>query len=542
VNVLRRVLRRSDLAALGFTAVALAIYVLSNPLRANIYNHFVWQAEAFLAGRFAIPWPVFTGGGTGFGNSYFLDVMPLASMPGFGLVPYPPLPAVLLLPIVAVLGQRTDAALLAAFLGAINVGLAWRVAARVTPDRGAAVAGTILYGFGTVAWYAAMLGSTWFLAHVVASTALLLSIAIAIEGDRRSGMQPLTGVARMIHPRQFGAGLVFGLAALARLTTIFGAPFFVLVGSGRSARRRALSAGIGAALPAAVLVAYNLASTGEPFHPAYEYAYRTESAPRPELAHPEWNAEDPRYVPQNLGIMFASLPVVRPECWQTPLDPLCPLVQPDPLGMSILLTSPAYVLIGGLLFARRRRPERLDAPVAAGPPGSVGRWELDPAALAAEAGSAADPGAAGFGATFAGASARSFHTENRPETTAGLDTPGSIWPRSLTTTGPRVTEPPSLGPHASDSTVPAARARFERRLAAGAALATVCIALVNLAHFSQGWVQFGYRFSNDFAPFALVLVTLGIARIGVGALTVLLVALSVIVNAWGVYWGVVLRW
>ena len=42
----------------------------------------------------------------------------------------------------------------------------------------------------------------------------------------------------------------------------------------------------------------------------------------------------------------------------------------------------------------------------------------------------------------------------------------------------------------------------------------VLIALVNLMHFSQGWVQFGYRFSNDFAPFALVLVALGIAAPG----------------------------
>ena len=34
--------------------------------------------------------------------------------------------------------------------------------------------------------------------------------------------------------------------------------------------------------------------------------------------------------------------------------------------------------------------------------------------------------------------------------------------------------------------------------------------LVNLMHFSQGWVQFGYRFSLDAAPFALVLVALGL--------------------------------
>jgi hypothetical protein len=74
----------------------------------------------------------------------------------------------------------------------------------------------------------------------------------------------------------------------------------------------------------------------------------------------------------------------------------------------------------------------------------------------------------------------------------------------------------------------------------------VSIAILNLMHFSQGWVQFGYRFSNDFAPFALVLVTLGIAwlsRRSAGlALAAVLVAVSVVVNAWGVYWGVVLGW
>ena len=46
---------------------------------------------------------------------------------------------------------------------------------------------------------------------------------------------------------------------------------------------------------------------------------------------------------------------------------------------------------------------------------------------------------------------------------------------------------------------------------AGAGLAVLAIALADLAHFSQGWVQFGYRFSNDFAPFAIILVALGIA-------------------------------
>ena len=36
------------------------------------------------------------------------------------------------------------------------------------------------------------------------------------------------------------------------------------------------------------------------------------------------------------------------------------------------------------------------------------------------------------------------------------------------------------------------------RLVTGSALAILVITFVNLMHFSQGWVQFGYRFSLDF--------------------------------------------
>ena len=57
-------------------------------------------------------------------------------------------------------------------------------------------------------------------------------------------------------------------------------------------------------------------------------------------------------------------------------------------------------------------------------------------------------------------------------------------------------------------------ARFGRnRLITGATIAVVLIAFVNLMHFSQGWVQFGYRFSNDAAPFALLLVAVGMQRL-----------------------------
>jgi hypothetical protein len=126
------------------------------------------------------------------------------------------------------------------------------------------------------------------------------------------------------------------------------------------------------------------------------------------------------------------------------------------------------------------------------------------------------------------------------------------------------------------------------RLVTGATLAVLIVAFVNLMHFSQGWVQFGYRFALDFAPWALLLVAIGLERVarrtdeagGVAAsvpgptwpgetppdtvaatpdgsaggisaragawalvaLGVVLVAASVAVNLWGVVWGDVLGW
>jgi hypothetical protein len=427
---------------IGFAlfAIALVVYIGSNTARADWYDHFVWQADAFLNGRAAIEYPVTSGLHQ---NGYFQDVLPIAGT-GLAQIPFPPLPAIVLLPFVAVFGLGTNASMVAAVLGALNVALCWAMLLGVTPSRGAALLATVFYGFGTVAWYAAMLGSTWFLAHVVASTFLFLAIATAVRADPDLGgrvAQHGRGLGR-----QFVAGLLFGTAALARLTALFGAPFFVFVGGGGSWLRRAVGAGAAALIPVLLLLGYNLTTTGAVFHPAYEHLYEVEYRPRPELVNPAWGIEDPRYIPQNAGIMLAWPPdrplLMDPDCADAEVSGLgllfdrdCPLLRPDPLGMSILLTSPAYLLM-----------------------------------------------------------------------------------------------------------LPALLLSWRRRIVAGAALAILSIALVDLMHFSQGWVQFGYRFSNDFAPFAMVLVALGIARLGVGWISVGLVALSILVNAWGVYWGVTLGW
>jgi hypothetical protein len=438
---LEATLQRIDPAwvSLALFVLALLVYVGSNPARPDFYDHFVWQADAFLAGRSEIAYPVSEGP---YRNDYFQDVLPTG--PGRGQIPFPPLPAIILLPFVAVFGLGTNGAAVAAVLGALNVVLCWVMLLGVTPRRSAALLGTVFYGFGTVAWYAAMLGTTWFLAHVVASTFLFIAIATAVRADH-AAVLAASARGRQAVGRQFAAGVAFGLAGLARLTALFGAPFFVFVGGGGGWIRRAVSAGVGSVIPVLFLLLYNVVSTGHVFHPAYEYLYQNEYRPQPELVNPDWGIEDPRYVPQNAGILFLNMPLspllLDPACKGAPIEPDalfepdCPLLQPDPLGMSILLTSPGYLLMLPVLLR--------------------------------------------------------------------------LW---------------------------------RRRLVAGAALAVLAIVLIDLMHFSQGWVQFGYRFSNDFAPFATILVTLGIARLGVGWISLGLVAASVLVNAWGVWWGVTLGW
>ena len=53
------------------------VYALSNPEHYNQYNHFVWQADAFLHGRAWIPYPEAATATTP-GNEYFQDVYPAA--------------------------------------------------------------------------------------------------------------------------------------------------------------------------------------------------------------------------------------------------------------------------------------------------------------------------------------------------------------------------------------------------------------------------------------------------------------------------------
>ncbi len=473
--------RRLDVAVGVLLAiVALGIYLATQGDR--FYDHFVWQASAFLEGQAAIRYPV-DGTATSLGNAFFQDVLPVASSDGVprGLIPFPPLPALILVPFVATFGLSVDDQTIFTTLAAVDVAICWWMIGRLRIQPIARLATTVFFAFGTVFWYTAQLATTWYQAHIVAVGLAMLAVGLAIGNDSAAepdepGLDgdpgaPTDGPSSAAAPRpaahrfavdrrQFVVGLLFGLAATARLTTLVAAPFFILVGPGGSWWRRGWSAGIGAAIPVGALLAYNVVVTGQVFHPAYDHLYQLEARAYVALDyHPEWSAEDPRYLAQNQRIMFLSTPEILPDRLQDTLgtideplctepsaqrglfDPDCPLALPRDVGMSILLTSPAFLVM-----------------------------------------------------------------------------------------------------------IPILRRYGRSRLVTGAALAVVLVVLLDLMHFSQGWVQFGYRFSNDAVPFALPLVALGLDRMAAGTrrwampVAMALVVISIAVNAWGVVWANRLGW
>ena len=66
----------------GIVALMLVVYVTTNPHRYNLYNHFVWQASAYLEGETSIRYPVPDAGDGTPHNEYFNDVEPVLDPDG----------------------------------------------------------------------------------------------------------------------------------------------------------------------------------------------------------------------------------------------------------------------------------------------------------------------------------------------------------------------------------------------------------------------------------------------------------------------------
>jgi len=182
---------------------SLAAYALSSDgllAHQSLAPHFVYQADAFLHGQLALSVP----------RPPNLNDWVLRD--GRWYVSFPPFPALLMVPFVALFGLSFNDVTFTLFFSAANVALLYRLLRRIQPDRAGweHVAFALIYGFGTLAWSCGIRGEVWYTAETVGVTLSLLYLHAAL-GAR--------------HP--ILAGLAVACAAITRAPLAFSAVFFL---------------------------------------------------------------------------------------------------------------------------------------------------------------------------------------------------------------------------------------------------------------------------------------------------------------------------
>lgn len=149
-----------------FTVIALVSHLRSTP-----YNNYVVLADAFLHGRPWINGPIPGIDALLYGGKHYVIEAPL--------------PAILLLPLVALQGLSANQTLLATILAGVAIGTAWEIGRHL---RVPLITRTYACGFlllGTSLFWCAMLGTVWLIAHVCAVTFTLAAL-LEFQGKRRA--------------------------------------------------------------------------------------------------------------------------------------------------------------------------------------------------------------------------------------------------------------------------------------------------------------------------------------------------------------------
>ena len=635
METLGRLGRNRTLWGIAIVVLCFLAYYLIQPNRSNTYMHFVLQAQAWLDGNTSIPTPGYQ------------DVMPLGihadgsscvatySDPscfatGYGIIPFPPLPAWLLLPFVALWHLATNQQLLAVIFAAIDVGIGYWMLGYLPVRHAIRVLTSLFLGVGTVLWYAAAIGSTWFFAHIVAVGCLLLAVGLALSADPEAAQpQPLKSVTSAVRGFRWPGGwpsvaLTFAMGAVGEL-------LFVLAGSGTPAASLA-AVGVLLCLVAAALAVVVAGRPGVlvPFVlvvavvggiPALlltgaqsQIAIEAIDLVLLVIVITLWRMSGRQAARMERASAMFRAAISSPESRQVAAGILFGLAVTARL--TILFGFPFLILVGGGGSWMRRA-------MLAGAGAMVPLVTLLVITYATS-GHLFNPAydylyqvESGYGVFAYNPDWSITDIRYIPQNLMIMlfRTPkfdpniASIYPHDVSGTALCVTtrvrglfsrDCPVAMPDAIGMSLiltspayllaplawgPLRRLRVDRATV-GATIAVLGIAVVNLMHFSQGWVQFGYRFSNDFVPFALVLVALGASRVGrwwpvillpagffipiswfvllvlvlaiivvVGterfgrfrptvALVpvIVLVAASILVNLWGTTWGVILGW
>ncbi|MBW7905811.1 MAG: hypothetical protein LC135_00105 [Phycisphaerae bacterium] len=323
---------RSWLAAGGVFLVAFLIYFItaqlvgrSQPPRMVYYDEL---AAALLRGQLHLEAPS--------------DIYDLTPHEGRWYVPFLPLPAIMMMPWVALFGlDHTNPVYFSLLFGALTIAFAWlmleglaqRGWAGLRPRDRLWLCGML--ALGSAYWYTAVESSVWYLAHTFTCTFVALAAWLAVR-------------CRSAWP----ASIALALALWGRPNVILTWPLLLAMAieQARDARgaldhTRVVRWVIGSLAPLTLsvlgLLTYNYARFDDPF----DFGYQRQNVSARLIYDLHGKGQfSYEYIQRNLYHML-----IGPPLW--PAGERWP--EPDPQGMSIFITTPALLW---LVRARRPRP------------------------------------------------------------------------------------------------------------------------------------------------------------------------------------------
>ncbi len=207
--------RRLILAALVYVIAAGVFAAVAGPQRLSEhtqYNHYALLADAWLHGRWDLP----TGPPPYAMNNDFV------SFEGKTYISFPPLPAILMLPFVKLSGGAEHfrdgqfviwlAALAPAFVFLVLEKLRRTGRSARTEVQNSLL--SLLFAFGTVYFFAAVEGTVWFAALVVAAAASALYVLFALDAEHPVLAGAMIGCLYLSRPPAIWMALLFALEAL----------------------------------------------------------------------------------------------------------------------------------------------------------------------------------------------------------------------------------------------------------------------------------------------------------------------------------------
>jgi hypothetical protein len=305
-------------------------------------DHYVYLANAFLHGRVNMP-------------DIPKNYVDIFNVNGRFVTVLPPMPAVLLMPFAFFLGINFTQLPIAQLLGAVNITLVWVLLSKLNFKTNIKLFLTILFGFGTVHWFATEIGTAWYLAHLTAVFFLLLSLLVFFGTKRYFFAGVLLGFAF------FGRDSLL-LGSLFFLTYIFleTEPFKILIDKKRILNLTLFFVGLSISLIG--YFSYNNARFNNYFDNGRSrtYQYYMDMNIKHNLLraivpdnYPHFGLFDWRNIPLHLDLVFFRGPEIRPSF---------PFFSPSVYGTSVLLTSPLLLLA---IFSLSRKKETIASWVGA---------------------------------------------------------------------------------------------------------------------------------------------------------------------------------